>query len=321
MFGLYDCYGVDVYSKDVDAIYPEMFGAAGNGTADDTVAIQAAANVGGLVVFGAGKRYKVTNVIRLKGDTTLELNGATIICTGKHLFYNFLGNSVATGYDGNGNITIRNGRIIGGAISFGHGQRIRLQSLDFSQSLNDHFLEICACEDYRIEHCSFVGMQYLTTSVMEYINIDPCTRTAFPWLDSSTSPFYDGTKNRGISIDGCRFALGDGDWANGYNAVGVHSGGDVSGDHEDIVITNCRVEGFTGCGLRINDMAGVLIALNDIRVTGDGIRVGDVAACDDVVIVDNFVIADNGEKLAVTDGRCTNLTVAGNVAKGERQEF
>ena len=127
-----------------DYVTPEMYGAKGDGTTDDSTAIQNAVNNKGLVLFSSGKNYKVTSTIRLGKDTVLDLNGSTITSTNKHLFFNFLSTDTFTGYAGNGNITIENGTIIGGAISFGHGENIVLENVIFKDSLNDHENQLSA---------------------------------------------------------------------------------------------------------------------------------------------------------------------------------
>ena len=297
---LYDYNGVKKINTVI--VSPEMFGAVGDGVTDDTSAIQNAVNNGGLVVFASGKKYLTSGVIRLVADTILDLNGSTIECTGKHMFFNFLGNSVATVYNGNGNIIIRNGVLVGGATSFGHAKNVLFENVIFKNSHNDHFLEICACNNYIIKNCSFIGMEYLTTSVMEYINIDPCSRTPFPWLDDESSPFYDGTVNDGITIDGCSFSVGSGDYAYGFNAIGVHAADGQK--HQKIRIVNNEISGFTGCGMRINNMNDVLIDGNLINVPAsgaNGIKVGDVAQSTGVIIKNNVIIASG-----------TAITKAGN---------
>lgn len=56
----------------------EKFGAVGNGSTDDTAAIQSALNAGGVIEFGAGKTYRVTSTLQVQNNTTLEGNGAKI---------------------------------------------------------------------------------------------------------------------------------------------------------------------------------------------------------------------------------------------------
>lgn len=313
MKALYNYLGNEVMSVPVT---PEMYGAVGDGVADDSDAIQTALNDTGKIVFATGKSYKVTKTLRVKGGTLIDLAGATIVSTNKHLMFNFQTSDVFLAYNGNGNITIRNGKIIGGAISFAHGDGIRLENISFLNSLNDHFLEIAGCKNYFIENCKFVGMADVQTSVYEYINLDPCVHKAFPWLTNG-SPFYDGTKNDGVHVQNCYFGLGDDAYAYGYNALGAHGVWDANTYHKDISLVNNTIRGFTGCGIRLNNMHNVYITQNDIRVAGDGIRVGDVGSCEDIVIMNNYIVSDSGEEIALTAERYTDLTVANNVSHGQ----
>lgn len=304
MLAAYNINGNELYTTKHMYTTPEDLGAVGDGETDDTTAIQQAVNNAGWILFTAGKIYKVTNTIRVKKNTVIDLNGATILCTSIHLFFNFLSGATFSGYDGNGDITIKNGNIIGGAVSLIHGKNIILQNVHFSNSINDHFMEICACKDFVIDRCSFIGMKYLTTSVMEYINIDPCFRGPFPW-NSDIASFYDGTINDGITISDCVFALGEGDYANGYNAIGVHvSDGNK---HQRIKVLNNEIKGFTGCGLRMNNMNDVVIANNVIDTpasNANGIRIGDVSQCTNVIIKGN-VISSSGTAITKTGSSTT----------------
>lgn len=315
MANVYDIAGNVVFRQ----IVPETYGAIGDGYHDDTQAIQAAINNNGMIIFATGKTYKTTAMIRIPKDTVLELNGATLVMTADNtllrIFANFLDSDTSfTQYNGNGNITIRNGTIIGGNISFAHGENITLENVHFKNSLSPHFLEICACKNYVINNCTFEGVINTTLSVHEYINIDPATRNAFPLLPAG-SPFFDGSKNDGISVRNCYFGLGSGDYAYGFNALGVH-GVAGTGRNQNITLIGNVLKGFTGCGFRINDMDKVYIAGNNIQVVGDGIRVGDVGRCNDVTIIDNYIASEEGERIALTAGQYTDITIAGNVSKG-----
>lgn len=301
---------------------PEMYGAKGNGTTDDTAAIQRAV-LDKLVCFGAGKTYKVTSPIVVESGTFLELNGATLLCTDKHIFHNFAEGDSYGAYDGNGNITIQNGTIIGGCVSFIHGEGIRLVNIRFRNTLNDHFIEICGCKDYIIDRCSFIGMRNLSGAALEYINIDTnASYPAFPHNKSrqSDTVFYDMTTNQEVTVRDSYFATGEGEYAYGFNAIGVHSRNVESTYAKDVVIVGNLISGFSGCGIRVNAMDNVFVANNKIDVVGDGIRIGDVADAKNIVIQGNFVKA-GGSKITKTSGKYANLTVSGNVAEGDTQEF
>lgn len=302
---------------------PEQFGAIGNGIADDTSAVQSAVNCK-LVTFAAGKTYKITSPIRVKSGTFINMNGSTISSTNKHAFFNFDDGDSYSGYSGNGNITIANGTIIGGCVSFIHGRNIRIFNVNFKDTLNDHFVEICECKDYVIDGCSFSGMTDISGAALEYINIDTnATYSAFPHNKSGQSDqtFYDLGTNKDITIRDCAFSLGEGQYAYGFNAIGVHSRNVSNTYAEDVVIVGNMISGFTGCGLRINAMNNAFVANNKITVAGDGIRVGDVADVKNVVIQGNYVTSSGGAKIAKTSGQFVNLTVSGNVTEGDTQDF
>lgn len=302
---------------------PEAYGAVGDGIADDTQAVQSAIN-NKYVSCMSGKTYKITSKLRIKEGGFINLNGSTLLCVGTHLLFNFDDGDSYSGYNGNGNITICNGTIVGGCISFIHGEHIRLSNLHFRNALNDHFMEICACKDYVISDCSFVGMAYRENAALEYINIDTnASYSAFPHNKSGQNDpiFYDMSTNEDIVVRNCYFALGESTYAYGFDAVGIHSRNVSNTYAENITIENNQILGFTGCGIRVNAMDGAYVFSNNIQTVGDGIRIGDVADVKNVVIKDNYVTSSSGGRLVKTNGQYTNLTVSGNVKQGDTQDF
>lgn len=241
------------FLKTIENAYvtPEQFGAVGDGTTDDTAAIQAAVDKQGLVIFGAKKSYRVTSVVRLKSNTTLNLNGCTITSESAHLFYNFLSTDAFLGYNGNGNIYIYNGRIIGGSISFIHANNVLVEKVDFSNTLNNHFFEICACKNYTIKNCSMVGMRTATGGTFEYVNIDNCVYSNFPWF-AENSPTYDSTPNKSVLVQGNYLEIGTGDYASLLCGMGVHSVIGSEPFHENIVFDNNIIIGATDRGFSLS---------------------------------------------------------------------
>lgn len=229
---------------------PEMFGAKGDGVTDDTTAFQNALNASELVILDGSKTYLCLGVLRVGNGTTLEMNGATLAApntaNGLWQFFNFNADDTFTGYEGNGNIAIRNGRFLRSTFSFIHAENIIIDNCIFEDARKSHFIEICACKNVTIRNCSFSGMtlNYVAPQV-EYIDIDNCTADNFPHLPSD-SVMFDGTVVDGVLIDNCTFDRNNTSMA---DAVGKHARYDA--DHpeinraKNITIRNCTVYGAT----------------------------------------------------------------------------
>lgn len=284
-------------------VTPEMYGAKGDGVTDDTSALQDAFDAGGWIVFKAGATYKTTSSLNIKGNTFADLNGATIIGTAHRLFYNFVDNDVFTGYNGNGNIHFRNGKISGGCITFWHGENISFENIKFSRCVCDHFIEIAACKGVYIHSCEFVGMAEQTYSaVYEYINIDPCTDEPTTYFGGETflSGNYDGTKNRDVYIVGCLFDIdaNDANYQFLDDAIGCHT--PWGQHHDNINIIGNKILNFKKFAIRASDMQNSVIRDNYIE---SSVNTEYAIAChskdpDTVPSVINMTIQSNIIKVA-----------------------
>lgn len=290
-----------------DYATPEMFGAVGDGVTDDTDAIQAALDHKGIIIFGAGKSYSVKK-IRVKNATTLDLSGATIICTQLPSIFNFETTDVFTGYDGNGDIVIKNGTITGGTISFIHADNVLFERISFLNTLGNHAVEICACRNVTIRNCIFSGIKH-DAGVREYINIDQCNYEAFPWLDSGSAT-YDGTVNKNIRIESNYFDKGPSGYQDAQWAIGCHYIADSTQLHENVSIINNVIDGNMGNCIRFQAFKNSKVAGNFLTATGRPIYVGYGQNNE---IVGNYAIAPNTvfinftapEKMIYIDGNST----------------
>lgn len=247
-----------------DYATPEMFGAKGNGTADDTVAFQEALDAAEIVVLDGAKTYLCLGVLRIGKGTVLEMNGATLAgpdtADGLWQIFNFEETDTFTGYNGNGNIEIRNGRFLRSTFSFMHGENILIENCAFEDARRSHFIEICACRNVTIRDCSFKGMTLnYTAPQVEYINIDNCTADNFPHLPAD-SVMFDGTVDDGVLIDNCVFDRNNTSMA---DAVGKHARYDA--DHpelnraKNITIRDCTVYGATETAFLFRSCDDILI--------------------------------------------------------------
>lgn len=243
---------------------PEDYGCVGNGIVDDTENFQTALAGGGYILGTPGKNYRVTAELILAADTVLDLNNATVTADGiRHIFYNFeTTDTEILGYAGRGNITIRNGILVGGCISFIHSHDVLIENIHMINVNNDHMMEICACNNYTVKNCIFEGLSNLYPSVREYINIDPCVYAAFPWIADGSSTF-DGTKNKNLFFLNNVFRVGSSaSYVYMQNAIGCH--GHYNASHENIIIDGNIVEGNadTEVAFRLIDMTQVMVRNN-----------------------------------------------------------
>ena len=299
---------------------PECYGAIGDGENDDTIAFQKALTDNKYIVCNPNSTYYITASLRVKKNTTLDLNGSTIVFAVRHGFFNFLEGDTFGEYNGNGNIIIRNGYIIGGDISFIHGENITIENVHFRNCENDHVIEICACKNFTVRNCSLIGMAFWETS-LEYINVDiTATYGAFPWNNSGQgTAFYDNTVCENIKIIGNYFAIGDTPYNNGNDAFGVHAKNAPSGVHQDnIVVKDNIIKGFALCGLRVNNMHNVIISNNHIDTQGSCVLIGDRIASDDVLISYNYL---NSDTTLIDKVSSSNVTVAYNSVITDNQDI
>ena len=230
------------------------FGAVGDGVTDDTEALNAAFSKGGRIVLEPKRKYHVGRRLYItKSGTEIDMNGSSII-SDRGLLMNATPDSTARKYSGVSDIFIHDGELRGMAMGLIHGSNITLRRVSFINSNGSHSIQISACNRVTIAECRFKGLNKKNASEnthYEHINIDPCDYTAFPYLTKG-SPTYDGTKNRDITIDGCTFTRGQGEYNHFDTAIGVHHDDGAGNLHDSVRVVNCRIEGVSKWGVRLN---------------------------------------------------------------------
>lgn len=194
-------------------------GATGDGTTDDTAAIQSAFTGGNRkVLFDEGTYRFASDAVRIYANTTVEFHpNAKILndrTSGPDLFMNgeFGNTTFATGYSGAGNIhIIGNGATIDNgprssrnthteAFAFAHAENITVDGLKFLNNYASHFMEFNSIRKGAVTNCIFRDYNSGGYTDRECINIDSATSVGFPQFGA-----YDNTPCTDILISGNRF--------------------------------------------------------------------------------------------------------------------
>ncbi|MBQ6214586.1 MAG: hypothetical protein IJJ67_04110 [Oscillospiraceae bacterium] len=246
-------------------ITPEMFGAAGDGFADDTAAWQQAlmlAQKNGVAVFGSPGKTYLCKDLYICSYAIIDLNGATLNIGGISLF---LPDTKATGYDGEHDIEIRNGTIQRvNSIAICHNRNVVLKDLAFVECKGNHFIEICASRDILIENCSFSGQQANNNTYGEMVQLDVLEPSSFHHFSDNTlnNATYDGTPLDNIVIRGCTFNRGQ---SHMHGGVGSHIDNMLSGNgsmHTNITVEDCVFTGSENNSITAEGVNGFFVRNN-----------------------------------------------------------
>jgi hypothetical protein len=249
------------------------FGAVGDGVADDSAAINAALAGGNNTVYFPSGNYLVQSYLRVYANTVIEMDVECTILndnlTSEYVFVNGeRGNtSYATGYDGEGNITIRGGTIDNALraarsqntnpISFGHADGVLIENVRFLNNYSSHSIEINSSRNVRIRDCLFSGLTAPSPASREFINIDYSFAIGFPTFGA-----YDNTVCRDVVVEGCTFLDGD-------VGVGSHSApAGADPDHIGIIVRDCYFENMTSAGITPQFWDGSLVTGNTLVSCG-----------------------------------------------------
>lgn len=252
------------------------FGAAGDGQADDTAAIQQALSLAAQgeyshVVIPKGT-YKTTDTLRIYRRTRLTLDpGATILRCHDHSFLvNGDNGSMFEGYGGHGDIVIEGGVWEGNILQFpdtfngfglARGSGIVIRGIEMRDVVTAHGIDMNACENVLIENCRFLGYRDGTADqsrdYAEAIQLANHTASGFSQMGG-----FDGTPCRNVIVRGCYFGAsgtpGTQAWPAGVgNHYAVHNLYNAN-----IKITDNTFNGMTFAGVRSFKFADLLVSGN-----------------------------------------------------------
>lgn len=235
------------------------YGASGDGSNDDTSAIQAALdaanNAGrGLVLIPPGS-YRLTTYLTVRSNTVVSAYGAYLFGLGSHsLLRNF--SLVGTpdsfaGYGGNSYITIMGGiwdnrghlaasDVKNNCITFNHARAIRCQDMTIRNVASYHGIELNAVDGGRILNCRAEGFTDNSATSnrghSEAFQIDVAAPA------SSTIGLWDNTPSRDIAIIGCSAGPAiDGSGMGTWGALAGSHTTPVGGFYDQIRIIGCSM--------------------------------------------------------------------------------
>lgn len=240
---------VKMFALEQAIVNVQRFGAFGNGTNDDTNAIQSAiehANTHGGIVFFPKGTYLLSAVKHNSSDSSLAsalmcYSGQTLVgdnavlkvgsASVTHTIFTYNA-SGATAYDGCKDITFEGLTFDGNSslsnsithITTTHASNVLIRGCTFINGRSWHSIELNSTKNGKVENCVFSG-----NSNSEDIQIDSADGNGN--LGSS-----DSTVCTDIEISGCHFTV------NGYPAIGNHT----NAAHSNIKIHDNVFEGNGG---------------------------------------------------------------------------
>ena len=235
----------------------KKYGALGDGATDDSAALNAAFAAAGdeycTVLFPSGT-YMIGSPVNIPSNTTIYFDNAEIKVirtdsTWKELTFSLgeYGNlNYSSGYNGVHDVTFVDMKFNGGYsnvftaathgggnIGLNHCKNIKFIGCQFSNIVNDHYIDIAGSENVVIRDCVFYGGVYLGSEAYEAINIDWSTQSGFPHFG-----VFDNTVSKNIWVDSCTFN----DFTGTGNpcGIGTHDTTASLGGHRAIYILNNR---------------------------------------------------------------------------------
>lgn len=252
------------------------YGAVGDGSTDDTAAIQNALNQ---ALQGAGSHihipkgtYKVTDTLRIYRHTrlTLDADAKILRCHDHSFLVNGDNGPGFQRYEGHGDLWIEGGIWEGNILQYpdtyngfglARGRNIIIRNIEMRDVVTAHGVDMNACENVVIENCRFLGYRDSTSDqsrdYAEAIQLANHTQEGFSQMGA-----FDGTPCRNITVRSCYFGAsgtpGTQAWPAGVgNHYAVY---DLY--NSNIKVVDNTFEGMTFAGVRSFKFAELFISNN-----------------------------------------------------------
>nr|WP_246211722.1 right-handed parallel beta-helix repeat-containing protein [Phytoactinopolyspora alkaliphila] len=331
--------GTPFVEKDTLVVNVLDHGATGDGSTDDTQALQAALDAGrGRTVYIPPGVYLVSTMLSVFSGTTVLATATSVVrrTDGPSILGNgVLGDMTATKFDGESNIVIQGGvwdvnaRNVArnaNAFSFSHGRNIRVYDVRVLDVQGWHAMELNAVETVRVANSRFEGFsdpagnrQYSEAVHMDYAG------GAGHFTLFGAPDFY-GCKD--IEVIGC-YSGPSADFPSYPRLVGSHGGPDGH-QHTGLRVISNYADQCSEWAIRLYDWLDGVVEGNQIADGGGGIQIGPagVQTGGNIVVRGNTLRKLTGVQeadgrppdAAICIGRLNNsrthrLTVTGNIVE------
>ena len=302
-----------------NTIYVKQFGAKGDGTTDDSAAIQKALAWNGndvsRVVFERGATFIAKDKIYIYSNTDVDLDGATIKdASGVTIdtsfnnlrFLNNVSSLTTAGYGALTNFKMHDGTLDGNTggvmVCLFHAQNCIFENINFNNAfVSTHVFDLGGCKDITIKKCNFIGclMSVSSNAYREVIQPDYATYGSTPYWGDDESYAFDALPTDGLTVDGCVFKKNDGDTYY-LNAIGTHAINQTA--HNNIIVRNCEFYGCHYANIRLPRVTNAIIE-NNIFYSVNGTRTGDNYAINCVQMTSSSYNIVTSENIAIKNNK------------------
>jgi len=313
---------IGVYEKTRDAVSalqvtPQMYGAIGDGKADDTEAIQSAIDSGYHVVFPIGS-YKVTNVLNLRSNLIINGNGGTITSELPVIFR-------GSGLD---NVTFKNMNLVSTVDVSATHEMSETEPDARGYLLTDGIISIDGSKNIRVERCNIKG-SFCGVFIFESTNVNV--------VDNDVSD----ASHICVCLSACHFTCSNNyihdvvvnNSAEGYPTYLFQATDTTSHTQQHSIVSNNRLENNPMWdGIMCHRSSDIIISDNHVSNVRNGIDLTTVTSEDypfeNIIVRGNELIGTEenkwsgsalnngilllGNKANVYDGVC----ISNNIVKG-----
>lgn len=249
-----------VQAQYAQAVNVKLYGAVGDGVADDSPALQAAldAGAGRTILIPAGTYMLNGPSLNIPANTRVMGQPGAVLKRGTAttgLMSNYpVGDTTTTAYNGRSNIIVEGitfdsdgaaaGRTDSNCLSFVHCSDITVRDCTFRRVRGFHHIELNAVDNALIDNCRFEGYVFSGSTLKEAVQID-CAVSG-----SVGSGAFDSTMAKNITVRKCWFGPDDFGNPAPQVAVGSHTVPGSAFTYNNIRVIDCVMDSVTGMAVR-----------------------------------------------------------------------